>query len=482
MLVHDHLLIAGKPTEPAGSGTIEVVNPHTERVIGRVPDGTPADIDRAVKAARHTFEQTDWAHRPASERAAILSRASVLINERMEELTRLITSEMGSPYSWAMFGQVLAPTMVLDYYADLGASFEFEETRAGLMGPVVVRQEPVGVAAAIVPWNVPLFVTVLKLAPAIVAGCTMVLKPAPETPLDAYVLHDILTEAGMPPGVLNVVPAGREAGEHLVTHPGIDKVGFTGSTAAGKRIGALCGELLRPCTLELGGKSAAIVLEDADLDTVVPGLMDAGILNNGQACVAQTRILAPRTRYGEVLEAVTEAVAAQVVGDPMDPSTQIGPLVAERQRDRVLSFIEAGRSDGARVTTGGGRPAQPTGWFVEPTVLGEVTNDMTVAREEIFGPVLSVLAYDDEADAVAIANDSPFGLSGSVWGADAERAADLARQMHTGTVTVNHFAMAFGAPFGGYKDSGLGRELGPEGLHAYLQSKSISLDPAKGQV
>ena len=481
MIIHDHLLIAGKPSEPSGSETIDVVNPFTEEVIGRVPDGTTADVDRAVEAARHTFENTDWATRPAAERAEILSKASVLINERMDELTRLITSEMGSPYSWCMFGQVLAPTMVLDYYAGLGATYEFEETRAGLMGPVVVRREPVGVAAAIVPWNVPLFVTVLKLAPAIIAGCTVVLKPAPETPLDAYVLHDILTEAGLPPGVLNVVPAGREVGEHLVTHPGIDKVGFTGSTAAGKRIGALCGELLRPCTLELGGKSAAIVLDDADLDTVVPGLMDAGILNNGQACVAQTRILASRSRYDEVLDAVTEAVAAQVIGDPMDPATQIGPLVAERQRDRVLGFIEAGKNEGAQITTGGGRPDIATGWFVEPTVFGGVSNDMTVAREEIFGPVLSVLAYDDEADAVAIANDSPYGLSGSVWSADADRAADIARQMQTGTVTVNHFAMAFGAPFGGYKQSGQGRELGPEGLSAYLESKSISLDPSQGQ-
>lgn len=481
MIIHDHLLIAGKPAESSGTETIDVVNPFTEEVMGRVPDGTAADVDRAVAAARHTFESTDWATRPAAERAEILSKASVLINERMDELTRLITAEMGSPYSWCMFGQVLAPTMVLDYYAGLGATYEFEETRPGLMGPVVVRREPVGVAAAIVPWNVPLFVTVLKLAPAIVAGCTVVLKPAPETPLDAYVLHDILTEAGLPPGVLNVVPAGREVGEHLVTHPGVDKVGFTGSTAAGKRIGALCGELLRPCTLELGGKSAAIVLDDADLDAVVPGLMDAGILNNGQACVAQTRILASRTRYDEVLEAVTEAVAAQVVGDPMDPATQIGPLVAERQRERVLGYIEAGRNEGAEVTTGGGRPDIDTGWFVEPTVFGGVSNDMTVAREEIFGPVLSVLPYDDEGDAIAIANDSPYGLSGSVWSADPDRAADVARRMQTGTVTVNHFAMAFGAPFGGYKQSGLGRELGPEGLAAYLESKSISLDPSQGQ-
>ncbi|MEO6628006.1 MAG: aldehyde dehydrogenase [Aquihabitans sp.] len=480
MIVQDHLYIGGKLVESTGSNTIDVINPFTEEVAGRVPDATTADVDRAVAAARSTFDDTDWSRRPAAERAEILSRASAGISARMDELTKLITTEMGSPYSWCMFGQVLAPTMVLDYYAGLAADFEFEETRAGLFGPVVVRKEPLGVAAAIVPWNVPLFVTILKLAPAILAGCTMVLKPAPETPLDAYVLHEILEEAGLPAGVLNIVPAGREVGEHLVTHPGIDKVGFTGSTAAGKRIGGLCGELLRPCTLELGGKSAAIVLDDADLSTVVPGLMDAGILNNGQACVAQTRILASRARYDEVLDAVTQAVAAQVVGDPMDPATQIGPLVAARQRDRVLGLIDQGKNEGARVTTGGGRPDQDKGWFVDPTVFGDVKNNMTIAQEEIFGPVLAVIAYEDEADAIAIANDSPYGLSGSVWSADSGHAADLARQMETGTVTVNHFGMAFGAPFGGYKNSGLGRELGPEGLEAYLQKKSISLDPAAG--
>ncbi|CAN5834130.1 aldehyde dehydrogenase [soil metagenome] len=477
MIVHDHLYIGGELVPPDSSTTIDVTNPFTEEVAGRVPEATTADVDRAVAAARHTFERTDWAALPVAERAELLAKVGAGIVARMDELAQLITTEMGSPLSWGTMGQVLAPTMVLDYYADLGRDYPFEETRPGLFGPVVVRKEPVGVAAAIVPWNVPLFVTVLKLAPAMLAGCTVVLKPAPETPLDAYVLHEILTEAGVPAGVLNIVPAGREVGEYLVTHPGIDKVGFTGSTAAGKRIGSLCGGLLRPCTLELGGKSAAIVLDDADLSTVVPGLINGGVLNNGQACVAQTRILASRTRYDEVLAGVTDAVAAQVVGDPSDPSTQIGPLVAERQRERVLGLIEQGRSEGARVTTGGGRPDFDTGWFVDPTVFGDVDNSMTIAREEIFGPVLSVIPFDDEADAVAIANDSPYGLSGSVWSADGDRATALARQVRTGTISVNHFGMAFAAPFGGYKQSGLGRELGPEGLEAYLESKSISLDP-----
>lgn len=479
MIVHDRLYIDGDLVEPAGSGTIDVLNPYTEEVAGRVPEGTEADIDRAVAAARRAFE-SDWSRLPVAERAEILGKASAGINARLDDLTRLITTEMGSPYSWCMFGQVLAPTMVLDYYAELGKTFELEETRAGMFGDVVVRKEPLGVAAAVVPWNVPIFVTILKLAPAILSGCTVVLKPAPETPLSAYDLHEIFAEAGLPKGVLNIVPAGREVGEYLVTHPGIDKVGFTGSTAAGKRIATLCGERLRPCTLELGGKSAAIVLDDADLASTVQGIIDGGILNNGQACVAQTRILAPRGRYDEVVDALTEAVAAQVVGDPMDPATQIGPLVADRQRDRVLGLIDQGKNEGARITTGGGRPAIDHGYFVEPTVFADVTNDMTIAREEIFGPVLSVLSYDDVDHAVAIANDSPYGLSGSVWGADGAAAADVARRIDTGTVTVNHFGMAFGAPFGGYKDSGLGRELGPEGVEAYLQKKSISLSPNLG--
>ncbi len=479
MIIHEGLYIGGELVEPATSATIDVINPYTEEVAGRVPEASAADVDRAVEAARVAFE-SDWSQMPVAERAEILGRASVGIQARMDDLTRLITTEMGSPYSWCMFGQVLAPTMVLDYYAELGKSFELEETRPGMFGPVVVRREPVGVAAAIVPWNVPLFVTILKLAPAFLAGCTVVLKPAPETPLSAYDLHEVFAEAGLPAGVLNIVAAGREVGEHLVTHSGVDKVGFTGSTAAGRRIAALCGERLRPCTLELGGKSAAIVLEDADLAQTVQGVIDGGILNNGQACVAQTRILAPKSRYTEVVDALTEAVASQVVGDPMDPATQVGPLVADRQRDRVLGLIDKGRGEGARITTGGGRPDIATGYFVEPTVFADVTNDMVIAREEIFGPVLSVISYDGVDDAVRIANDSPYGLSGSVWSADGDAAAAVARRMETGTVTVNHFGMAFGAPFGGYKDSGLGRELGPEGVDAYLQKKAISLDPAAG--
>jgi aldehyde dehydrogenase (NAD+) len=477
----DRLYIGGELVAPAGNGTIEVINPYTEEVAGRVPDATEADIDAAVSAARTAFDTTDWSTRPMAERAAILTRASALIEGRMMELAETITTEMGSPKGWGLFGQVLAPKMILDSYVGVGNDFQIEETRAGMMGPVVVRKEAMGVVGAIIPWNVPLFEAVMKVAPAVLAGCTVVLKPAPETPLDAYAFAEIMNEAGLPKGVLSIVPAGREVGEYLVTHPLVDKVTFTGSTAAGKKIGAACGGLLRPVTLELGGKSAAIILDDADIATVIPQLIDSGMMNNGQACVAQTRILASRAKYDEVVDALTEAVSALVVGDPMDDATQVGPLVAERQRERVLGLIEQGKGEGARVTIGGGRPgSEAKGWFVEPTVFADVNNKMTIAQEEIFGPVLSVIPFEDEADAIAIANDSPYGLSGSVWTADASHGTDVARKVRTGTINVNHFALAFGAPFGGYKDSGLGRECGPEGVDAFMEKKALSLDPAAG--
>ena len=473
--VHDRLYIGGEWTAPAGSDVIEVINPSTEEPAGQVPDGTRADIDLAVAAARRAFDEGPWPRMAPKERAEVLAAVSGTITADMQPLAELIASENGSPVSWALMGQVYAATMVADQYVGLADSFAFTDVRAGMMGPSEVRKVPVGVAAGIIPWNVPLFIMMLKLAPAMVAGCTIVLKPAPEAPLDAFVLAHMLHDAGLPPGVVNVVPAGREVGEHLVTHPGVDKVSFTGSTAAGRRIGSLCGERLRRVTLELGGKSAAIVMPDADVATAVAGVVPNGLMNNGQACVAQTRILADRDRYDEIVEAVSEAVGATRVGDALDPETEVGPLVAERQRDRVEGYIASGREQGARVTVGGGRPAGlDRGWFVEPTVFADVTNDMRIAQEEIFGPVLSVIAYDDVDDAVRIANDSDFGLSGSVWGADQAAAADVARRIRTGTISVNTFMLDMCSPFGGFKSSGLGRELGPEGLDAYLELQAIA--------
>ena len=472
----DRLFIGGDWVAPDSTDVIEVISPSTEQVMGSVPDATTVDVDRAVAAARSALTSGPWPAMSPGERADIMAALSGVLQARSSDIAQMITEQNGSPISWSIMGQVFSSTLALDYYADLTRTYDFEERRDGMMGPVLLRREPVGVVGAIVPWNVPLFTTMLKLAPALAAGCTVVLKPAPETPLDAYMLAEAAIEAGLPPGVLNIVAAGREVGEHLVTHPGVDKIAFTGSTAAGRRIAALCGEQLKRCTLELGGKSAAIICADADLDATVAGLMSASLMNNGQACVAQTRILVQRDRYDDTVDALTAAVANMVVGDPMDPATEIGPLTSSRQRERVEGYITAGRDEGASVALGGGRPAGiDRGWYVEPTVFTGVDNSMRIAQEEIFGPVLAVIPYGDESEAIAIANDSPYGLSGSVWSADNARATDIARKIDTGTVSVNGFMIEFCSPFGGYKDSGLGRELGPEGLSHYLEMKSIML-------
>ena len=471
---YDKLFIGGEWVAPSSSKTIEVVNPATLEVIATAPEAVEADIDSAVAAARNAFDHGPWPRMAAAERAEAMDRLLQGVYAASNDLAELITAEIGCPLMFSHFGQVAAAAMVLDYFTNLTRTFEFESVRPGMLGPALVREEPVGVCAGIIPWNVPFFITMLKMGPALASGSTIVIKPAPESPLDALFLAGLVEAAGIPAGVVNIVPAGREAGEHLVTAPGVDKVSFTGSTLAGRRIGALCGERLRRCTLELGGKSAAIILDDADLATTIPGLLPYGIMNNGQACVAQTRFLAPESRYDEVVEAVTEAMKALKVGDPTEMDTDVGPLIAERQRDRVEGYIAKGLAEGARITTGGGRP-DLEGWFVEPTLFAGVDNSMTIAQEEIFGPVLSVIPYSDEADAIRIANDSDYGLSGSVWTSDVDHGVDVARQVRTGTYTVNGFAMEWSAPFGGFKSSGVGRELGPEGLSAYLESKTINL-------
>ncbi len=479
MTTRDQLFIGGSWVDPAGSDRITVVSPHTGEPLAEVAAAGTADVDRAVAAARAAFDDGPWPRMAPAERADVLAAISAAVTARYDEFARTVAEEMGSPYSWAVMGQVLSATMVLDYFAGLARTFVPEELRPGVLAPALVRHEGVGVVAGIIPWNVPLFLTALKLGPCLAAGATMVLKPSPEAPLAVHLLTEIAADVGLPPGVLNVLPAGAEVGEHLVRHAGVDKVSFTGSTAAGRRVGAICGEQVKRCTLELGGKSAAIVLDDADLDALVPAMLANSILmNNGEACIAQTRILASRARYAEVVDAVAGAVALAAVGDPLDPETAVGPLVTARQRERVEGYIAKGVDEGARLVVGGGRPAGlDRGWYVEPTVFADVDNSMTIAREEIFGPVAAIIAYDDVDDAVRIANDSDYGLSGSVWTADPQAGVDVARRVRTGTYGVNGLGLDPVAPYGGFKASGLGRELGPEGLAEYTESRTIVVPP-----
>jgi len=472
----DAFFIDGGWAAPATSDVIEVVNPATEEVAARVPEGSPADIDAAVAAARRAFDEGPWPQTSPEERIEVVQAFSNLYAGKMAEMADLITLEMGSPTSFSNLAQSPAPWMQIESFLNIAREFPWEAERPGALGaPVVVRREPVGVVAAIPPWNVPQFTIMSKLVPALLAGCTVVVKPAPESPLDPYLMAELLQEAGVPAGVVNIVAGGRETGAHLVAHPGVDKVAFTGSTAAGRKIAAVCGEQLKRVSLELGGKSAAIVLDDADFAHTIEGLKFTSVMNSGQACVAQTRVLAPRSRYDEFVDAFGGAIGGMKVGDPMDPETEIGPMVAQRQQERVEKYIALGQEEGARVVVGGnGMPdGLDKGWYVRPTVFADVDNKMRIAQEEIFGPVVSVIPYDGVDEAVAIANDSDYGLAGTVWTGDVEAGLDVARQVRAGTYGVNTYTMDFAAPFGGFKNSGIGREFGPEGLSQYTELKSI---------
>lgn len=453
--------------------TVPVIEAATGETLGYGPSVTLADIDDAVAAARGDGA-AQWKAATVDERAEGLKRFAAALRARGQDTATLVSRENGMPITLSRPVNGVFPSVLVNYYAKLIKSWKAEEVRPALIGHTIVRREPIGVVAAITPWNYPQALAVMKIAPALAAGCSVVLKAPPETALDALVFAEAAAEAELPPGVLNVVPGDAAAGAHLVTHPGVDKVAFTGSTNAGRVIGAECGRLIRPVTLELGGKSAAVILDDADLDTTVNGLRTASFVNNGQTCHLSSRILVPAKRYAEFVSAIAELADSLTVGDPLDEKTEIGPLVSERQRERVLDYVQVGRDSGARLVAGGSVPTGlERGWYVAPTVFADVDNSDRLAQEEIFGPVITITAYADDADAVRLANDTEFGLAGTVWSQDSARATEIARAMHTGSVGVNHYQLDIQSPFGGIKSSGLGRELGPEGLDAYLVTKSI---------
>jgi aldehyde dehydrogenase (NAD+) len=475
---HETLFIGGEWLSPSSAATIEVHNASTGERVGAVPDGADADIDAAVAAARRAFDDpSGWSSWEPAERAAALERLAVKLEARAPEIGRLVSIQNGMPIMLSPIVEGMTPVGTLRYMASLLASAPVEEeTSRFLGGDLIIRHEPIGVIAGIVPWNYPQTLASFKYAPALAAGNTIVLKPSPETVLDAYVFAEAVIAADLPPGVVNIVPGGRDLGAYLVQHPDIDKVAFTGSTAAGRAIAEVCGRLLCPVSLELGGKSAAIICDDADLDLakIGQGLFSATLINSGQTCYASTRILAPRSRYAEVVDTFAAFASSLPVGDALDPATMIGPLVAERQRDRVEGYIAKGISDGARLVVGGGRPAGlDQGWFVEPTIFADVDNKSTIAQEEIFGPVLSIIQYTDEDDAIRIANESDYGLGGSVWTADLDHARRVIRRVRTGTMGINNYLPDPAGPWGGVKSSGLGRELGPGAIAAYQNLKTV---------
>jgi aldehyde dehydrogenase (NAD+) len=471
-IVREQLFIGGEWVDPAGSGVIEVVDSTTEQVMGRVPEGTAEDVDRAVAAARAAFEV--WSQVPLFDRQEASRAIGAALAERAAEIAALIAREVGMPMNLSMQIQAGLPAMSFMSMPDAMEQIAWEE-RAG--NSLIVR-EPVGVVGAITPWNYPLHQLAAKVAPALAAGCTVVAKPSEVTPLNAFVLAEVIDAIGLPPGVFNLVTGyGPSAGEAIAAHPGVDMVSFTGSTRAGRRVGEVAAQTVKRVALELGGKSPGIVLDDADLQKSVVDVIQRCYLNSGQTCSALTRLLVPRERLPEA-EAVAAAVAAKIkVGDPFDPATRLGPLVSDAQRERVRGYIRKGREEGAKLVAGGDEPPEgaDAGYFVQPTVFSEVEPGMTIAQEEIFGPVLSIIPYDSEDDAVRIANDSMYGLAGGVWSGDPERAQRVARRIRTGQVEINGATFNPLAPFGGYKQSGHGRELGRFGLEEYLEVKAIQL-------
>lgn len=471
----EKLFIGGNWAESFGSARIDIISPSTEELVGKVVLATAADMDRAVAAARRAFDHGPWPRMSGAERAAYLRRIAEEMAKRADDFARAWSLQVGMPYSQTSQS---APFMggYFTYFAGL-AEQGFEEVRPSALGGYgIVVREPVGVVAAIVPWNAPLATLSLKVAAALAAGCTVIAKPSPETPYEAMILAECIAAAGVPEGVFSVLTADRDVSEHLIRNPQVDKVSFTGSTAAGEHIAAIVSRRSGRITTELGGKSAAIVLEDADVGKVVAGIMPNLVGLCGQQCAAFSRILVPQALKGAVTEALAAAMAHVTVGDPFAEATQMGPLVAQRQQARVLDYVAKGKAEGATLVTGGNRPAHlEKGWFVEPTLFTEARNDMIIAREEIFGPVGTIIAYASEEEAIAIANDSPYGLSGGVFTEDPERAYAVGRRIRTGNFGHNGRVIDFTLPYGGFKHSGVGREGGVEGLHGFTEVKTIHM-------
>jgi len=470
MEVRDKIYIGGAWVPSTGKGTLEVIDSNTEEVIGTIPEGTVEDVDRAVTAAADAF--TEWSTTSAEERSKLLARAAEGLGARTDEIAQMIAREVGMPLSLAGMIQVGLPTGVFADSAKEIADFKWEEE----VGNSLVVREPVGVVGAITPWNFPLYQIALKVAPALAAGCTVVLKPSEVAPLNAFALADVLHDIGLPPGVFNLVTGtGPVVGEAIASHPNVDMVSFTGSTRAGKRVMQLASETVKRVALELGGKSANIILDDADLDAAIPGGLFACYMNSGQTCSALTRMLVPRSRLADIEARAKAAAEEYTPGSAFEPSTRLGPLVSSVQRDRVRGYIQKGLDEGAKLVTGGAETPEglDKGYFVRPTVFSNVTRDMTIAREEIFGPVLSIMPYDTEEEAIEIANDTVYGLAGGVWGGDKAHAEQVARQMRTGQVDVNGGSFNPVAPFGGYKQSGIGRERGKFGFEEFLEVKSL---------
>lgn len=472
------LFIGGAWVRAQGQGSIPVISPFTEQVIATVPRASVADVDAAVAAARAAFDTGPWPRLPVAERVAAIRRLRDALHRRHEDVAQAITAEMGSPITQSRTIQASVPLRMLDEHGDIALNeYPWREVRQSASGNALVRRQGKGVAALITPWNAPMMTTIQKLGPALLAGCTVVLKPASLAPLSAYLLAELVDEAGLPPGVVNVITCDRVEAEYLALHPGVDKVTFTGSTAAGRHLASKCGGLLKPITLELGGKSAGIILDDADIPATVDSLRLLSFRNSGQICTLKTRILVSQKRRAEVVEALSAMVAAMPVGDPLDPGTHIGPMVSEKQRENVAGYIDIGLAEGATLAAGGpGRPdGLNHGWFVRPTLFADVHPDSRLAQEEVFGPVLSLITYRDEDEAVAIANNSVYGLSGSVFSRDVERAVAVAERVKTGVLEINGAPFGFHAPFGGVKESGIGRESGWEGFEPYVEIKSIGL-------